>query len=170
MPGCRWCRSAGSYCAIPALGLILRLCSAPMWARTPCSQDPLQIVRWFVQRWQREVTFRQVRDPLGVETQRQGSDKAIARPTPCLLGLFSIVTLLATRLEHRARLQVSAMAWYRKKHPTFSDTLAAVRRSSGASRVCSHPGLHPSQRNSVRRSVKASSTPSVIPPEGPNLI
>ena len=55
----------------------------------------MQIVRWFVQRWQLEVTFREVRDHLGVETQRQWSDKAIARTTPCLLGLFSIVTLLA---------------------------------------------------------------------------
>ena len=91
-------------------------------------QDAVQIVRWFVQRWQVEVTFREVRDHLGVETQRQWSDRAVARTTPCLLGLFSVVTLLAARLDHRARLRVSAAAWYRKKHPTFSDTLAAVRR------------------------------------------
>jgi hypothetical protein len=95
---------------------------------TDLDQDPVQIVRWFVQRWQLEVTFREVRDHLGVETQRQWSDKAIARTTPCLLALFSIVTLLATRLGRRARLQVSASAWYHKKHPTFADTLAAVRR------------------------------------------
>ena len=95
---------------------------------TDLDQDPVQIVRWFVQRWQLEVTFREVRDHLGVETQRQWSDRAIARTTPCLLALFSIVTLLATRLGHRARLRVAATAWYRKKRPTFSDTLAAVRR------------------------------------------
>jgi DDE superfamily endonuclease len=89
---------------------------------------PPQIVAWFVQRWQVEVTFREVRDHLGVETQRQWSDKAIARTTPCLLGLFSIVALLAARLDHRTRLRVSAAAWYRKKRPTFSDALAAVRR------------------------------------------
>ena len=58
---------------------------------TDPAQEPLQIVRWFVQRWQLEVTFREVRDHLGVETQRQWSDKAIARTTPCLLGLFSVV-------------------------------------------------------------------------------
>jgi hypothetical protein len=95
---------------------------------TDLAQDPVQIVRWFVQRWQLEVTFREVRDHLGVETQRQWSDKAIARTTPCLLGLFSIVTLLGTRVGHRACLRVSATAWYHKKRPTFSDTLAAVRR------------------------------------------
>jgi DDE superfamily endonuclease len=95
---------------------------------TGLAQDPLQIIRWFVQRWQVEVTFREVRDHLGVETQRQWSDKAIARTTPGLLGLFSVVTLLAARLAPRARLQVSTSAWYHKKHPTFADTLAAVRR------------------------------------------
>ena len=47
---------------------------------------------------------------------------------PSLLGLFSIVTLLAKGLGKSARLQVSTSAWYNKKRPTFSDTLAAVRR------------------------------------------
>jgi hypothetical protein len=64
-----------------------------------------------------------------VETQRQWSDKAIARATPCLLGLFSIVTLLASRLDQRARVQVPASAWYHKQRPTFADTLATVRRA-----------------------------------------
>jgi hypothetical protein len=93
---------------------------------TDTAQDPVQVVRWFVQRWQLEATFREVRDHLGVETQRQWSDKAIARTTPCLLALFSIVALLATRLDRHARLRVSATAWYRKERPTFSDTLAAT--------------------------------------------
>jgi DDE superfamily endonuclease len=95
---------------------------------TDPGRDPLQIVRWFVQRWQVEVTFREARDHLGLETQRQWSDRAIARTTPCLLALFSIVTLLATRLGHRARAAVCTDAWYRKRRPTFTDTLAAVRR------------------------------------------
>jgi hypothetical protein len=95
---------------------------------TDLAQEPLQIVRWFVQRWTIEVTFREVRDHLGVETQRQWSNKAIARTTPCLLGLFSIVTLLASRLDSRARIQVSSSAWYHKQRPSFADTLAAVRR------------------------------------------
>jgi hypothetical protein len=95
---------------------------------TDLARDPLQIVRWFVQRWQVEVTFREVRDHLGVETQRQWSNRAIARTTPCLLALFSVVTLLAARLDRRARSAVCTDAWYRKPRPTFADTLAAVRR------------------------------------------
>jgi hypothetical protein len=95
---------------------------------TDLNRDPHDIIGWFVRRWSLEVTFRETRDHLGVESQRQWSDQAIARTTPCLLGLFSIVTLLATRLGKRARLAVSDAAWYRKQQPTFADTLAAVRR------------------------------------------
>ena len=95
---------------------------------TDPARDPLQIVRWFVRRWRVEVTFREARDHLGVETQRQWSDRATARTTPCLLALFSIVTLLAARLDRRARSAVRTDAWYRKPRPTFADTLAAVRR------------------------------------------
>ncbi|HEY8610172.1 MAG TPA: transposase [Roseomonas sp.] len=95
---------------------------------TNLAQEPLQIVRWFAQRWQLEVTFREVRGHLGVETQRQWSDKAIARTTPCLLGLFSLVTLLAAQLRPSEREAAASSAWYRKQRPTFSDTLAAVRR------------------------------------------
>jgi len=123
---------------------------------TDAAQDPLQIVRWFVQRWQVEVTFREVRDHLGVETQRQWSARAIVRTTPCLLGLFSIVTLLAARLGNRARLRVSTAAWYRKEHPTFSDTLAAVRRQIWAeqglvtSRHAAEPAkLRPALRHGI---------------------
>ena len=57
------------------------------------SADPTQILEWFVLRWQLEVTFQEVRTHLGVETQRQWSDRAIARTTPILLGLFSWITL-----------------------------------------------------------------------------
>ncbi len=62
----------------------------------PCTnqaRDPVQVLLWFVQRWQLKGAFRETRDHLGVETQRQWSDLAIARATPCLLGLFSLVTL-----------------------------------------------------------------------------
>jgi hypothetical protein len=95
---------------------------------TDLSQTPRQIVQWFVQRWQVEVTFAEVRAHLGVETQRQWADQAIIRTTPCLLALFSIVTLLAESLLRGGQLPARSEAWYRKQQATFSDTLAAVRR------------------------------------------
>ncbi len=42
---------------------------------------PIQILEWFVRRWQIEVTFQEVRAHLGVETQRQWADLSIARTT-----------------------------------------------------------------------------------------
>jgi hypothetical protein len=90
---------------------------------------PVQIVKWFVLRWQLEVTFREVRVHLGVETQRQWSDLAIARTTPALLGLFSLVTVLAHQRARRKQLPMRQTAWYIKPRPTFSDALAVVRHS-----------------------------------------
>ncbi|WP_309228719.1 transposase [Roseomonas sp. KE2513] len=95
---------------------------------TDLHRAPEQILGWFVQRWQLEVTFQETRAHLGVETQRQWSDLAMARSTPCLLALFSLVTLLASRLRPAERNSAARSAWYGKPRPTFSDTLAAVRR------------------------------------------
>lgn len=96
------------------------LCTQPALA-------PIEIVQYFVQRWQVEVTFEEARRHLGLETQRQWSDRAIARTTPVLLALFSLVALLANRLVRDGRLPIRQAAWYHKTTPTFSDALAAVR-------------------------------------------
>ncbi len=96
---------------------------------TDLKVDPVQILKWFVMRWQLEVTFREVRAHLGVETQRQWSDRAILRTTPALLGLFSFVTVLAHQQARRRRLPIRQAAWYVKSTATFSDALALVRRS-----------------------------------------
>jgi hypothetical protein len=65
---------------------------------TDLDADPLDILRWFIRRWSIEVTFAEVRRHLGVETQRQWSEPAIARTTPVLLGLFSLITLWANEV------------------------------------------------------------------------
>jgi hypothetical protein len=95
---------------------------------TDLKEEPEQILKWFVMRWQLEVTFHEVRDHLGVETQRQWSDWAIARTTPVLLGLFSLVTLLANTHARKGKIPVRQDAWYCKPLPTFSDALALVRQ------------------------------------------
>jgi hypothetical protein len=68
---------------------------------------------------------------LGVETQRQWSEKAIARTTPMLLGLFSVVTLLAQQLHEKGNLITKASSWYQKQRPTFADAIASVRLAVG---------------------------------------
>lgn len=95
---------------------------------TDTDADPLDILRWFVRRWSIEVTSAEVRRHLGVETQRQWADLAIARTTPILLGLFSLVTLWANTLYATRAPVVRTASWYQKPLPTFSDALAAIRR------------------------------------------
>jgi DDE superfamily endonuclease len=87
-----------------------------------------QILAWFVRRWTMEVTLEEARAHLGMETQRQWNDRAIARTTPALLTLYSIITLTAHLLIEKGATCVRSTAWYRKTHPTFSDAIALVRR------------------------------------------
>jgi DDE superfamily endonuclease len=95
---------------------------------TDLAAEPEQIISWFVRRWQMETTFQEVRQRLGFETQRQWSEKALRRTAPALLGLFSLVTLLAHRHMAEGAQIIRKAAWYDKAHPTFSDALALVRR------------------------------------------
>jgi len=87
-----------------------------------------QMLAWFVRRWTMEVTFEEARAHLGMETQRQWNDRAIARTTPALLSLYSIITLTAQLLMEKGATCVRSTAWYRKTRPTFSDAIALVRR------------------------------------------
>jgi len=89
---------------------------------------PAQILTWFVRRWTMEVTFEEARAHLGMETQRQWNDRAIARTTPALLSLYSIITLNAHRLIEKGMTCVRSTAWYGKTRPTFADAIALVRR------------------------------------------
>jgi hypothetical protein len=93
---------------------------------TDVTIDASQIIALFVRRWQIEVTFAETRAHLGVETQRQWSDNAIARTTPALLGLYSLVTLWAGELLNSKSAPYAA-AWYQKTSLTFSDAIGAVR-------------------------------------------
>ena len=88
----------------------------------------MQILQWFRQRWQVEVTFEEVRSHLGVETQRQWSNLAILRTTPALLALFSIVVMLANQMQIQHPFDLPNPAWYHKSLPTFADALALVRQ------------------------------------------
>ena len=89
---------------------------------------PEQILGWVVMRWSVEVTFEEARARLGMETQRQWSEKAIARTTPALLSLFSLVVLLAGHVVKDGKLPINQAAWYEKEEATFTDCLALVRQ------------------------------------------
>jgi hypothetical protein len=96
---------------------------------TDLKLTPEEILGYYVGRWQVEVTFEESRQYLGVESQRQWSDKAIERSTPIVLAIYSIVALMATSMASVDALKPRESAWYVKEHITFSDALAAVRQA-----------------------------------------
>jgi len=105
--------------------------SAEVFFSTDINLAPEKIIHYFVLRWNIEVTFEESRALLGVETQRQWSDKAIARTTPLLMGLFSFVTLVAFKMHQIKKLvSMEFSSWYSKEGDlTFSDILTIVRHS-----------------------------------------
>ena len=119
--------------------------------------NPVEIITYYVRRWQIEVTFAETRAHLGVETQRQWSDKAILRTTPSLLALYSLVILWACDLLGQNSLPYAA-SWYKKSSCTFSDAIGAVRmvlweheiyRQSPSNRDI--PKYHPAASSAWRR-------------------
>lgn len=104
---------------------------AEVFFSTDRTNSPTQIIERFVMRWNIEVTFEETRAHLGVETQRQWSDKAIARSTPLLMGLYSILTLVALKVNEIRPLEAhEKTAWYDKKNElSFVDVIGTVRRS-----------------------------------------
>jgi hypothetical protein len=95
---------------------------------TNLAHTPEQILTWFVRRWTMEVTLEEARAHLGMVTQRQWNDRAIARTTPAVLSLYAIIALTAHLLIQKGVTHVKSTAWYTKTHPTFSDAIALVRR------------------------------------------
>ncbi len=88
-----------------------------------------RIIEIFVSRWPIEVTFEESRRHLGIETQRQWSDKAIERTTPCIFASFSLVVLMAKKMSEAngKKIPLQKTRWYNKGHVTFSDVLSYVR-------------------------------------------
>ena len=96
---------------------------------TDTEAESLRILQWYLLRWQVEVPFEELRAHLGMETQRQWSERAIARTTPALFGLFSVVTLAADILiGQQGGMAPRTTAWYDKTSPSFADAIALVRR------------------------------------------
>ena len=94
---------------------------------TDVNLTAIKVMELYVDRWGLEVTFQESREHLGVETQKQWSDKAIARTTPILMAMYTIVCLIGHRMNEEKSLSAEQTAWYDKETVTFSDLLKAVR-------------------------------------------
>jgi hypothetical protein len=89
---------------------------------------PERIVGLFTGRWSIEVTFQEVRAHLGFATMRNWSKKSVLRTAPCLLGLFSLVSLIFAHVSRSKPPKIASAPWYPKTQATFSDAMRAVRR------------------------------------------
>ena len=89
---------------------------------------PDRIVSLFTGRWSIEVTFQEVRVHLGFTTPRNWSAKSVLRTAPCLLGLFSVVSLIFARHMRAKAVKLPQAGWYSKSEATFSDAITLVRR------------------------------------------
>ena len=129
--GTAWWSHAGEP-PLPIRWVLTRDPAGKLEPRAYFSTEPSDtaeaIVAEFLKRWPIETTFEESRAHLGIETQRQWSDAAIERETPCLFGLYSVVALLGDALRDGASLPIRTAAWSRKTEATFADILAAVRR------------------------------------------
>jgi hypothetical protein len=96
------------------------------------STDPTlsgqQIITLFTARWFIEVTFQEVRAHLGFHTPRQRCRRSGLRTGPCLLGLFTVVSLIYAQIAKKKSVKIHQFPCYAKNEPTFVDALAAVRR------------------------------------------
>src|SRR5436305_82043 len=110
---------------------------------TDLEATPAQILEWAVRRWSSEVTFAEARAHLGLETQGQGSDRAIARTTPVLLALCASVTVRALRLSEAGHIPVPMTAWSHTAAPTVVDCVALVRQPRWRARFVVHSAADP---------------------------
>lgn len=94
---------------------------------TDLEMSAKEAVELYTARWTQEVTHREVRDHLGMETQRQWSDLAIARTTPLIFALYSLTFIIVSQLNISLSLKAAKTAWYNKSDLTFSDLLNGIR-------------------------------------------
>ena len=74
------------------------------------------------------LSLADVRAHLGFTTPRNWSARSVLRTAPCLLGLFSLVSLIFARHVRDQSVKLLSAPWYAKKEATFSDAITNVRR------------------------------------------
>jgi hypothetical protein len=107
------------------------------------SLSAAEVVSSFIRRWAIEVTFEESRAHLGVETQRQWSDLAIERSTPCLLGMFSLVALFGKAVHPAAKCRCSAQLGTTRRRPPSRTCWHKSDAIYGATSLFKHPHKTP---------------------------
>src|SRR5215469_5229521 len=94
---------------------------------TDVTMTAQQILEEYTGRWNIETTFEDSRAYLGLESTRGWCERTVGRAEPCLLGLYSVVSLPYESLPAEEQ-QRGIVEWAGKTTVTFSDAITAVRR------------------------------------------
>jgi hypothetical protein len=86
-----------------------------------------EIIEAYTGRWNIETTFQEARAYLGLETTRGWKRETVLRAAPCLLGLYTLVSVWYWQLPASGKADWGLL-WSGKEAMTFSDAITAVRR------------------------------------------
>jgi hypothetical protein len=101
-----------------------------------------RIISLYTGRWSIEVTFQEAKQQLGLATPRNRKQTSVLRTVPCLLGLYSVVSILFHRHCGGKTPKPCSFPWYSKSEVTFTDALAKVRRLLWEQTVFSEADQH----------------------------
>lgn len=94
---------------------------------TDLERTPQEIIEAYTARWNIETTFQETRAYLGLETTRGWKRETVLRAAPCLLGLYTLVSVWYWQLPASVKSDWGVL-WAGKEAMTFSDAITAVRR------------------------------------------
>ena len=117
---------------------------------TRTESNGLNALREYAMRWSLEVTFHDSKGSLGFEEPQGWTRRAVERTAPTALILYSLIVLWFVREGHR-RYEALDRPWYTsKRHPSFADMLATLRRASAQERIIAAGLAGPGSRKITR--------------------
>ena len=106
---------------------------------TPHDASAEQVLTWYAMRWSIEVAFQNSKTHLGFEQPQGWTPKAVERTAPMAMLLYSLIVLWFARCGHRHDRRPNCPWYNTKRHPSFADMLATLRRESVREQVPSTP-------------------------------
>jgi len=113
--------------------------------------SPSRIISLYTGRWSIEVTFQEAKQQLGLASPRNRKKQSVLRTVPCLLGLYSLVSILFHRQYKGRSPKAYSFPWYSKSEVTFSDALSSVRRLLWEQTVFSEADQHDALKKLPRK-------------------
>jgi hypothetical protein len=89
-----------------------------------------EVIIWYAKRWSIEVAFHDSKRHLGFEEPQGWTRKAVERTAPVAMLLYSLIVRWFAAEGHRHQRELTAPWYTTKRHASFADMLATLRRQS----------------------------------------